>query len=92
MSDAVAPGGHPLTPIFEPRSVAVVGASTDPKKRGFQVLRALRESDFQGRVFPVNPKGGDILGFSVTPSVDALAEIPDLALICTPAATVPASG
>ncbi|HSG09693.1 MAG TPA: acetate--CoA ligase family protein [Longimicrobiales bacterium] len=89
MSEAVAPGGHPLASIFEPRSVAVIGASTDPKKRGYQVLRALRESKFQGRIFPVNPKGGDILGYAVAASVDALPEVPDLALICTPAATVP---
>lgn len=69
--------------------MAVIGASTDPKKRGYQVLRALRESEFPGRVFPVNPKGGDILGYPVATSVDALTEVPDLALICTPAATVP---
>ncbi|HSG46685.1 MAG TPA: CoA-binding protein, partial [Longimicrobiales bacterium] len=67
MSEAT--GGHPLAPIFEPRSVAVIGASTDPKKRGYQVLRALRESGFAGRVLPVNPKGGDILGYPVATSV-----------------------
>ena len=89
MSDAAAPGGHPLAPIFQPRSVAVIGASTDPKKRGFQVLRALRESNFQGRILPVNPKGGEILGYPVATSVEALPEVPDLALVCTPAATVP---
>lgn len=89
MSDADAPGGHPLAPIFQPRSVAVIGASTDPRKRGFQVLRALRESKFKGRIFPVNPKGGEILDYPVATSVEALAEVPDLALICTPASTVP---
>ncbi len=88
MSDA--PGtGHPLDPILLPRSVAVIGASTDPRKRGFQVLRALRESGYRGRVLPVNPKGGEILGLPVHASVDALPEVPDLALICTPASTVP---
>jgi acetyltransferase len=69
--------------------VAVIGASTDPKKRGFQVLRALRESGFSGGVYPVNPKGGEIEGMTVFPSVDAIPGVPDLALVCTPASTVP---
>ena len=89
MSEVGGGGGHPLDAIFQPRSVAVIGASTDPKKRGFQVLRALKESGYAGRVLPVNPKGGEILGFPVSTSVEALPEVPDLALICTPAATVP---
>ncbi|MGD8322146.1 MAG: CoA-binding protein, partial [Gemmatimonadota bacterium] len=80
---------HPLDPVLQPRSVAVVGASADPKKRGFQVLQALRESGFAGAVYPVNPRGGEILGQTVWTSVEALPEAPDLALICTPAATVP---
>jgi predicted CoA-binding protein len=45
--------------------VAVVGASTDPRKRGFQVLRALGESGYTGHVYPINPKGGEILGRTV---------------------------
>jgi acetate---CoA ligase (ADP-forming) len=89
VSEAPAPGGHPLDPILRPRSVAVVGASADPKKRGFQVLRALRESGYAGVVHPVNPKGGEILGFRVSPALDDIPDAPDLALLCTPAATVP---
>lgn len=92
MSDAereVTPASHPLDPVFRPRAVAVIGASSDPKKRGYQVLRALAESGYAGTVYPVNPKGGEILGLTVHTSVEALPETPDLALICTPAATVP---
>lgn len=89
MNEGGAGVGHPLDPIFFPRSVAVVGASADPKKRGFQVLRALRDSGFSGRVLPVNPRGGEILGMPVHASVGQLPETPDLALICTPAASVP---
>lgn len=81
--------GHPLDPVLVPRAVAVVGASADPRKRGFQVLRALRDSGFEGPVYPVNPKGGEILGFAVHASVEAIPDTPDLALICTPAHTVP---
>jgi acetyltransferase len=69
--------------------VAVIGASADPKKRGNQVLRALEESCYDGAVYPINPKGGEILGRTVYPSLDETPEVPDLALICTPAHTVP---
>lgn len=80
---------HPLDVIFRPESVAVVGASTDPRKRGHQALQALRRSGFGGRVLPVNPKGGTILDLPVHPSVEEISEVPDLALVCTPASTVP---
>jgi len=81
--------GHPLDPLFRPRSVAVVGASADPRKRGHQVLRAHQEAGYQGAVYPVNPRGGEILGLPVHASLEQLPEIPDLALLCTPAATIP---
>lgn len=84
---AAAP--HPLDPIFLPRSVVVVGASADPRKRGFQVLRALEDAGFGGDVHAVNPKGGEILGRPVHPSLDDVLGAPDLALVCTPAPTVP---
>lgn len=52
-------------------------------------MRALLESGYAGRIHPVNPKGGELLGLAVARSVEELAETPDLALICTPASTVP---
>jgi acyl-CoA synthetase (NDP forming) len=78
-----------LDPLFAPGSVAVIGASAEPSKRGFQILRALRESGFEGPVHPVNPRGGEILGWTVHRRVEDLPHPPDLAVICTPAATVP---
>ncbi len=78
-----------LGPIFEPRSIAVVGASTNPTKRGHQILRALADSGYAGRVYAVSPRGGRLLGHEVHTSVDELPEAADLAVICTPAATVP---
>lgn len=81
---------HPLAPILAPRSVAVVGASRSPRKRGYQAVRTLVEGGFQGRVFPVNPKGGELLGLPVAASVAELDEPPDLAFICTPAESVSA--
>lgn len=81
---------HPLAPIFEPRSIAVVGASADPAKRGYQILRALGEGGFRGEIYPVNPKGGSLMGHQVFPSVRSLPEPPDLAVLCTPAERAPA--
>jgi acetyltransferase len=78
-----------LSRIFEPRSVAVVGASANPTKRGHQILKALQRSGFAGRVFPVNPRGGEILGIPVVASVDELPQGVDLAVLCTPAAAAP---
>lgn len=78
-----------LEPIFEPRSIAVVGASANATKRGHQILRALGESGYAGRVHAVNPAGGRLLGHTVYRSVEEMPEAADLAVICTPAATAP---
>ena len=78
-----------LEPIFEPRSIAVVGASAKPTKRGHQILRALGESGYAGPVYAVNRGGGSILGQPVYRSVEELPEAADLAVICTPALTAP---
>jgi len=81
---------RPLEPILEPSSVVVIGASRDPRKRGFQALRALKESGYRGRIHAVHPDGGELLGLPVIPSVDALEGSPDLAYIATRAAGIPA--
>ncbi len=78
-----------LERIFEPRSIAVVGASANPAKRGHQILRALDESGYAGRVYAVNHGGGTILGRLVHRSVEALPEAADLAVLCTPAGAAP---
>jgi acetyltransferase len=81
---------NPLTPVFYPGSIAIVGASKDPTKRGFRALQKLIEDGFQGAIYPVNPKEAEILG---QPAFASLADVPgnvDLALVCTPAHTLPA--
>jgi acyl-CoA synthetase (NDP forming) len=78
-----------LDALLRPRSVAIVGASSDPTKRGYQVVPALREAGFQGDIQLVNPRGGEILGLPVATSVEALPRSAELALLCTPAPTVP---
>ncbi len=78
-----------LDPIFTPKSIAVVGASRNPAKRGHQALRTLVDGGYDGRIIPVNPAGGEIMGLSVARSVGEMEETPDLAFVCTPAPTVP---
>lgn len=78
-----------LRPVLSPSSLAVIGASPDPTKRGHQALRALLESNYRGRIVPVHPAGGELLGVPVVRSPDELEEAPELILVCTPAATVP---
>lgn len=84
------PRVNDLRPLFRPGSIAVVGASSDPGKRGNHALRALADAGFAGRVVPVHPAGGEILGLAVAPAVTAVDAPVDLALVCTRAETVPA--
>lgn len=78
-----------LSFLFRPRSVAVIGASNRPGSVGATVFRNLLSGGFEGPIMPVNPKRAAIAGVLAYPDVSALPETPDLAVICTPAATVP---
>ena len=78
-----------LSRIFAPRSVAVIGASPRPGTVGCAVLQNL-SSDPLRRIYPVNPKHQQIGELACWPSIKVLPEVVDLAVICTPAATVPA--
>ena len=75
--------------LFAPRSVAVIGASERPASVGGTVWRNVRAA-FGGPRWPVNPKHASLSGEPCYPEVSALPEAPELAVICTPAATVPA--
>jgi acetyltransferase len=78
-----------LDSLFDPRSVAVIGASARPGSVGATVWRNLRFGGFVGSVTAVNSKGGELDGVAVISSVDQLPQAPDLAVICTPPASVP---
>ncbi|HKV24750.1 MAG TPA: bifunctional acetate--CoA ligase family protein/GNAT family N-acetyltransferase [Candidatus Acidoferrum sp.] len=80
----------PFLSLFSPVSVALIGATDREGSVGFTVLRNLLHAGYKGRVFPINPKRAEILGAPCYPSVSALPESPDLAVVVTPAATVPA--
>ena len=75
--------------LLKPTSIAVVGASHEPKKVGHEIFKNLVTQGFQGKVFPVNPKGGSILDRPVFASVASIPDTIDLAVIVTPAKTVP---
>jgi acetyltransferase len=77
---------HDLDLIFSPRSVAVVGASRNPGKIGYEIVHNLIINEYRGRVYPVNPKAQAIHGLPCYPSVLALPEPVDLAIITIPAA------
>ncbi len=78
-----------LNKIFRPQRVAVVGASDDPTKVGYTVLRNLVTGGFRGVVYPVNPKRESVQGIAAYRNVEDLPQVPDLAIICTPGQTVP---
>jgi acetyl coenzyme A synthetase (ADP forming)-like protein len=80
-----------LTPFFAPRGVAVVGASQDPTKLGYGLARNLVQSNFQGVVHFVNPKGGSLLGRPLYPTIGQVPDPVDLAILLIPARFVPQS-
>ena len=77
-----------LDSLFDPQSVAVIGASERPFSVGGTLWRNMRASGFAGRIFPVNAKHRQLSGQACYASVDDLPEAPELAVICTPPATV----
>ncbi|GHF36914.1 acyl-CoA synthetase (NDP forming) [Amycolatopsis bartoniae] len=82
------PGGrHRLSPLFEPRSVALVGASDRNAWSGL-VEHALRAYGFDGEVYYVNPRGGTAHGHELATSLSSLPRVPDLVYVMVPAARV----
>jgi len=77
-----------LKPFFEPKSVAIIGASRTPGKLGYNILRNLIDLEFKGKLYPVNPEATEILGLKAYPQVDLIPEDLDVAVIATPASTV----
>ncbi|MEM7482318.1 MAG: acetate--CoA ligase family protein [Acidobacteriota bacterium] len=78
-----------LDPIFSPRSVAVVGASRDRGSIGYSLIHNLLKAQFEGAVFPVNPKAGAIHSLKAYGSVGEIPEAVDLAVIAVPREHVP---
>ena len=80
---------HPLGAIFSPKSVAVIGATEKAGSVGRTIVWNLLSSPFGGTVFPINPKRSSILGLKAYPTIKDVPDKVDLAVIVTPAPTVP---
>jgi acyl-CoA synthetase (NDP forming) len=70
--------------FFSPGSVALIGASSDPRKWGFRILGNIVVGGYQGRIYPINPTRDEILGKKVFKSMADIPEVPDLAIIVVP--------
>ena len=77
-----------LNKMFKPESVAVIGASNTPGKVGHIIVDNLINDGFEGAIYPVNPKGGEILGKKAYANIKDIPEKVDLAIITIPVAFV----
>jgi acetyltransferase len=87
--DVLRSEGHPLDAIFTPRTVAVIGATERAGSIGRSVLWSLVSSPFGGTVYPVSDKRPSVLGIKAYRRIEEVPEFIDLAVVVTPAATVP---
>jgi acetyltransferase len=79
---------HRLYKVFEPQSVALVGASDRPLSVGGQILDKLLESDFSGELYPINPRHDTLHGIPCYPSIAAISATIDLVVIAIPAPAI----
>jgi acetyltransferase len=75
--------------LFDPKTIAIIGAGTDRKGVGHAIFTNLIGSGYEGIVYPVNSKRRSVQGVEAYPSIDKIPDRIDLAVIATPAATVP---
>jgi len=75
--------------VFNPKAVAVVGASDNPAKLGFHVMKSLTQGGYSGAIFPINPGKQEILGIKTFPSLLDVGEEVDLSIVVLPADSVP---
>ncbi len=83
------PRSAPLDVFFRPRNVAVIGATEEKSSVGHTIVTNLQCAAFPGQIFPVNPKRSTVFGLPCYPSIGAVPGTVDLAVIVTPARTVP---
>jgi acetate---CoA ligase (ADP-forming) len=73
-----------LRALFEPGSIAVLGASSDPSKIGGRPISFLRDNGFTGSIYPINPRHHEIQGLAAFPSLSDVGHPVDLALVAVP--------
>ncbi len=71
--------------LFEPRGIAVIGASENPGKIGYRIVENIVSSGYKGEIYPVNPKGGEALGIRIHRDLSEVEGHPDIAVIAIPA-------
>ncbi len=71
--------------LFEPRGVAIIGASRDQSKIGHKFVQNISASGYKGKIYPVNPEGGEILGYKVYKNIEEVDGDVDIACIVIPA-------
>jgi acetyl coenzyme A synthetase (ADP forming)-like protein len=79
-----------LESFFDPKSVAIVGASRQKGKVGYEILANMVEGGYPGTIFPINPKAEEIDGIQCFPNLTSIGQVPDLVIIIVPARSVPA--
>lgn len=77
-----------ISAIFNPRSIAVVGASRTPGKIGYEVLSNILGYGYGGKVYPVNPTASEILGLKCYPKISSIPEGVDMVVVSVPAKSV----
>ncbi len=87
--DILRAGERPLKVFFAPQTVAVIGATEKAGSVGRALFWNLISNPFGGTVFPVNPNRASVLGIKAYPSISAVPEKVDLAVVVTPAQAVP---
>ncbi|GAB1393217.1 GNAT family N-acetyltransferase [Rhodocyclaceae bacterium] len=81
---------HYLMPLFEPKSIAIIGASETPGSIGATLVRNVIDGGYKGKLFLVNPRHETVFGQKAYATVESVPQRLDLAVICTKAETVPA--
>ncbi len=76
--------------FFNPKSVAIIGASRTKGKVGYEILKSMVDAGYKGGIFPINPNAETIEGLKCYPDLESIGQVPDLAIISVPANTVPA--
>jgi len=78
-----------LNQFFYPRSLAVIGVSADENSFGTRYLSAILKFGFKGKLYPIHPRGGELLGIKVYPRLGDVPDAIDLAVVCLPGRMVP---
>ncbi len=79
-----------LESFFNPKSVAIVGASRQKSKVGYEILANMMGAGYKGEIYPVNPQADTIEGFKCYPDLKSIKKVPELVIIVVPAKIVPA--